>query len=105
MNIEERLRNRVDANAVGKILQTIAVPPNRRDKPKTGDLTGNFDFRFDGGAARIITGWTQYEFADGTRARVDVTPGLHVVIQFKNGYGADISQLDPEFDLGFLRKR
>jgi hypothetical protein len=100
VNIEERLRNRVDANAVGKILQTIAVTPNRRDRPRTGDLSGNFDFWFDGGAARMITGWTEFEFADGTRARLDEVPGLHVVIQFNNGYGADISQIDPEFDIG-----
>ena len=105
MNTEERLRNRVDANAVGKILQTIAVTPNRRDRPRTGDLSGNFDFWFDGGAARMITGWTEFEFADGTRARVDVVPGLQVVVQFKNGYGAVISQLDPNFDIGgFFQK-
>ena len=100
IDIEERWKNRVDANAVGKILQAIAVTPNRRDRPRTGDLSGDFDFWFDGGAAKMITGWTQFEFADGTRARVDVVPGLHVVIQFKNGYGAAISQLDPEFDIG-----
>ena len=87
-------------NAVGTILLAIAVTPNRRNKPRTGDLSGSFDFWFDGGAARMITGWTEFEFADGTRARVDVVPGLHVVIQFKNGYGALISQLDPEFDIG-----
>ena len=105
MDINERLRNRVDENVVGEILQAIALTPNRRERPITGDLSGNFDFWFDGGAATNITGWTQYEFADGTRARVDVIPGLHVVIQFKNGYGADISQLDPGFDLGFLKTR
>ena len=99
MDIEERLKNRVDANTVSKILQAIAVTPNRRDRPRTGDLSGNFDFWFDGGAVKMVTGWTQFEFADGTRARVDVVPGLHVVIQFKNGYGAAISQLDPEFDI------
>ena len=106
MDVEERLKNRVDANAVGKILQAIAVTPNRRDRPRTGDLSGDFDFWFDGGAAKVITGWTQFEFADGTRACVDVVPGLHVVIQFKNGYGAAISQLDPESDIGgFFPKR
>lgn len=99
-DMEERLRNRVDENAVGKILQAIALTPNRRNKPRADDLTGNFDFWFDGGASRMITGWTEFEFADGTRARVDVVPGLHVVIQFKSGYGVDISQLDPEFDIG-----
>ena len=54
----------------------------------------------------MITGWTEFEFADGTRARLDEVPGLHVVIQFNNGYGADISQIDPEFDVGgFFPKR
>ena len=64
MNIEGRLRNRVDVIAVGKILQAIAVMPNGTDRPVTGDLSGNFDFWFDGGAGRMITGWT-IEFADG----------------------------------------
>jgi hypothetical protein len=106
VEIEERLKNRVDENDVGKILQAIAVTPNRRGRPRSDDLSGDFDFWFDGGAARMITGWTQFEFTDGTRARVDVVPGLHVVIQFKNGYGAVISQLDPEFDIGgFFPKR
>jgi hypothetical protein len=96
----EKFENRVNESAVGKILQAIAQTPNRRDRPKTGDLSGNFDFWFDGGAARMITGWTEFEFADGTRARVDTVPGLQVVIQFRNGYGAVVTQLDPEFHIG-----
>ena len=100
MDIEDRWKNRVDESAVGKVLQAIAVMPNRRDTPRTDDLSGNFDFWFDGGAGRVITGWTEYEFADGTRARVDDTLALHVVIRFKNGYGAAISQLDPKSDIG-----
>lgn len=39
----------------------------------------------------MTTGGTELEFTDGTRARVDVVPGLHLVIRFKNGYRAAIS--------------
>jgi hypothetical protein len=40
IDIEERWKNRVDANAVGKILQAIAVTPNRTGpEPATSAVT------------------------------------------------------------------
>ena len=94
LDLEEQFKRRVDEGKVARILLSIATTPQPAGKA-----------RFDGGAARNVTGWTQYEFTDGTRARVDVVPGLHVVIQFPNGYGAVVSQLNPEFDIGFLKPR
>ena len=55
-------KDRVDAGAVARILHLIATLPNRRETPIAADLSGNFDFWFDGGAARMVTGWTEYKF-------------------------------------------
>jgi hypothetical protein len=101
MSLDEQFERYVDPGAVGRILLCIATPPNRREKPVPDDLTGLFDFWFDGGAARMITGWTQYEFADGTRARVDVTPRLSVVIQFQDGCCVSVKQSTSGLDIGF----
>jgi len=67
LDLEEQLKRRVDEETVARILLAIATPPNRREEANPGDLSGNFDFWFDGGAARTITGWTEYEFEDGAR--------------------------------------
>ena len=92
MNFRERLERRVNEQAVADVLRCIATPPNKRDKPMLGDLPGKFDFWFDGGAARIITGWTEYEFADGTRAKVDSLEGLFVTVSFPDGPRVRVTQ-------------
>jgi hypothetical protein len=84
---------RVDEAAVARILLSIAELSGRRTRPNGGDLTGSFDFWFDGGAGRYITGWTEYEFTDGARAKVDVVPSLSVRIHFPNGSGVLVSQV------------
>jgi len=88
----EFFKDRIDEGAVARILQLIAETPNRRERPITGDLTGAFDFWFDGGAGRNITGWTEYKFADGARATVSVTPALSVAIKFQNGCYVAVTQ-------------
>lgn len=103
MDLQEQFERRVDESAVAKILMCIANPPNRRDKATPGDLMGNFDFWFDDGAAQMITGWTEYVFADGTCAAVGVLPGLSVHIQFPNGCGVVVSQITWEHDKDFLK--
>jgi hypothetical protein len=103
VNNEERLKRRVNEGAVSKILMCIADPPNRRKEPIPGDLVGSFDFWFDGGAAKYVTGWTEWEFSDGSRAKVDVVPGLAVRIQFANGCGVEVLQVGLEFDKDFLK--
>lgn len=83
---------RVDEAAVARILRHISDPPNVRNTPNASDTKGQFDFWFDGGAARMITGHTEYEFADGTKASVSVTPMLLVTIDFPNGSSVGVQQ-------------
>ena len=80
MDIEELFRNRVSESQVAEVLQLIATTPNKRKKPVAGDLPGEFDFWFDGGAGRLITGWNEYDLADGTRATVASIPVLSITI-------------------------
>jgi hypothetical protein len=87
-------RKRVDEAAVAKILHYISDPPNVRKTPNANDENGQFDFWFDGGAARIITGHTEYAFDDGTKASVLVTPILSVTIDFPNGSSVAVQQTE-----------
>ena len=87
-----RRGNRIPERDIAKIVQCIATPPNRRSQPKPGDLNGSFDFWFDGGGARQVTGWTEYELADGIRAKVDAIPSLSITIDFPNGSRVTIRQ-------------
>jgi hypothetical protein len=77
---------------IAGILNAIAQLPNRRTTPQAGDLKGDFDEWFDGGAKRIITGCTTYEFADGTSAHVYVYRFLSISIDFPNGETVRIRQ-------------
>jgi hypothetical protein len=91
-HIENPYRHRVAESVVANILHLIATVPNKRRKPILGDLPGDFDFWFDGGAARLVTGYTEYYFADGARATVDVLPVLRVTIKFADGRKVDVRQ-------------
>jgi hypothetical protein len=91
-DIKELFRNRVSEEQVAQVLQLIATMPNRREQPIPGDLPGNFDFWFDGGAGQIITGWNEYTLADGTRVMVGTTFVLSVTIEFSNGSRIRIQQ-------------
>jgi len=70
--------------------------PNKRTEPIPGDLHGKFDFWFDGGAGQNITGWDEYDLADGTRVLVGAVPFLSVTIQFSNGTRVKIQQESPD---------
>jgi hypothetical protein len=83
---------RVGEGAVAHILSLIADPPQLRTQPQAGDLSGDFDRWFDGGALRYVTGSTQYLFADGTRASVAVMPTLVISITFASGERVGIVQ-------------
>jgi len=62
-------RREVGAKQVLDILGLMENQPNARRTPQPGDLPGQFDIWFDGGASITHTGThTEYEFADGTRA-------------------------------------
>ena len=56
-------------------------------------LSGEFDFWFDGGTARIQTGYVEYQFADGARATVAAPVlALSVTIDFPNGCRVRVQQ-------------
>lgn len=84
--------NRAKEDQVARILGMIAIPPNRRQHPQSGDLIGEFDEWFDGGALRFVTGYTEYEFSDGSRATVDVLPYLSILIELSNGERVSVCQ-------------
>jgi hypothetical protein len=104
MDIEERFHRRVREEEVADVLHRIATAPNRRDRPIPGDPQGPFDFWFDGGAARVHTGYIEYKFNDGTIATVGAPiPALSVEIEFPNGCRVRIQQerWAPEAKRGF----
>jgi hypothetical protein len=83
---------RISESEIARILALISQVPNRREKPKAGDVPGNFDFWFDGGACSYITGETVFSFTDGIQATVFVTPSLSVTIRFPDGREVSIFQ-------------
>jgi hypothetical protein len=83
---------RINEADVGHILNLIANQPNRRNSPINGDISGDYDYWFDGGALQVITGSTRYDFPDGSSASVAVLPHLVVNIKFGNGSSVTINQ-------------
>jgi len=84
---------RIDESRVAKVLDLIGSPPNRRDHPREGDLAGEFDYWFDGGACRIHTGSQHYVFADGAEAHLAApAPWLNVNVVFPDGRVVDVVQ-------------
>ncbi len=79
---------------ISRVLWSIHAPPNRRERPLDGDLPGDFDFWFDGGACRMVTGSTQYSFGDGTTVSVGVLPYVHVHIRFSSGEVVQVRATD-----------
>lgn len=91
-DMEEPFKRRVGEHVVAAILELIHSVPNRREKPLAGEVQGRFDFWFDGGACRVMTGWNEYTFADGVVAQVGVIPALSVTIRFPDGRRVHIQQ-------------
>lgn len=89
---EKPFRRRVGENVVAAILALIHTVPNRRERPLAGDLPGRYDFWFDGGACRVMTGWNEYTLADGVVAQVGINPTLSVTIRFPDGRRVHIQQ-------------
>ena len=85
--------NRVSEEAVAGILHLIAKKPNRRELPGAGDPEGDFDFWFDGGACKILTGSMEFLLQDGTIVTVAAPiPFLSVHIRFRDGRQVSIHQ-------------
>ena len=85
----------LDPTIVANILQRLR-PTATRQVAIAGDLSGDFDGWFDGGAFRSETGASVYTFADGSRARVGVHPWLAVVITFADGTEVSVLERQPE---------
>lgn len=93
MDLHERFERRVREEAVAEVLECIATAPNRRERPVAGDIQGPFGFWFDGGAAKIETGYIEYLLADGTKAVVGAcVPALSVTIEFPSGCRVSVQQ-------------
>jgi hypothetical protein len=84
---------RIGERDVAAVLLAISERPNARSGPRPGDLAGEYDQWFDGGAIRIETGVTCFVFANGIEARVGgPMPHLAVVIRFPDGRIVHVEQ-------------
>jgi hypothetical protein len=77
---------------VARVLRLIAEKPNARSAPTPGDVEGEFDVWFDGGAVRVHTGYEVFRFADGTKAIQSALPWLEVGIRFADGRQISIAE-------------
>jgi len=82
---------RIDLPEVTEVLNLINNPPNIHDHFLPGDLEGNFDSWFDGGAVNRITGYNIYQLKNGTQITLFVLPRLLLTIKFPNGEVIHIS--------------
>ena len=86
------MKPRILERDVAEILRLISDLPNQRTAARPGDLPGEFDLWFDGGAVKYVTGSTEYYFTNGTRAWVAVLMSLNVGIAFPDGQQVSIRQ-------------
>src|SRR5690349_898399 len=97
---------RIAEENVARILNLIAAPPNRRVRATEADLSGDFEFWFDGGACIRHTGSSHYAFADGTTAFVAVPAAwLWISIKFPDGEVVDVIQRREREDPGPLEEQ
>jgi len=96
-DLDALFRSAVTPEEVAELLHVVASPPNRRDDPEEGDLEGEWDFWFDGGAGSMETGGTRIALDDGTviRSGGDVPWRLAVEIRFPDGRAVEIRQTAP----------
>ena len=89
-----------DLDTIAQILSSIAAPSDRRQQRRIGDLEGPYDIWFDGGAVKINTGWTEYDFADGSAAVVSYYEGGWSEVQIRlpgGSYVRVVQQVDPPY--------
>jgi hypothetical protein len=83
----------VDLGDVLKLLNFVSDPPNKREQPRAGDLSGDYDYWFDGGACRIVTGVTTYDFSDGSSVHWPCTPRLSLTVRLSGGHQVQVNQV------------
>lgn len=92
-HISEWFQSRVSERAVARVLELLATEPHRRDVPHAGDRQGDFDYWFDGGACRVLTGSVEFELDDGTLVRSSAPmPHLALTIRFPDGRRVRVQQ-------------
>ncbi|GEM_PF-2342150 len=70
---------------VARILRLIGERPNERFEPRSDDLQGHFTSWFDGGAVNEVTGYTSYEFDDGSEAMTHVLGYFYISVTLADG--------------------
>ena len=91
----DRFGRRVREEEVARVVSIIANPPNLRDSPEEGDITGDYHAWFDGGAVRYDTGSKTYSFADGTTAWVVApAPWLRIEMELPSGERVVVAQVE-----------
>jgi hypothetical protein len=75
-----------------RILGVIEKQPNIREAPRPGDIPGDFDRWFDGGAITFVTGTTKYTFSDGSEAWVAVLRELWITVRLSDGSTFNITE-------------
>jgi hypothetical protein len=85
--------SRISEARLAGILNTIAAPLNLRPEAAEGDLAGDYDYWFDGGAFLEHTGSREYTFSDGTTAFVAMPASwLWVKVRFPGGQLVEVVQ-------------
>jgi hypothetical protein len=83
---------RVSESDIARIVTAIAGA-KKRPTPKRGDMEGDYEAWFDGGAIRYVTGSTQYFFRDGSMASVALNPeSVSITIRMADGRVVNITQ-------------
>jgi hypothetical protein len=82
------------ASEVGRVLTLMSAQPGQRSTPVEGDLEGEFDVWFDGGAVKHDTGVSVFRFLDGAAALTGTSLGFSVVIRLTDGQFVEIRQKD-----------
>jgi hypothetical protein len=92
-DVSEVFSRRVGERELARVLELVETQPNRRDRPLPEDLDGDFDYWFDGGACRVLTGWQESEFFDGTVVQLAApVPALSLEVRFPDGRRVRIQQ-------------
>ena len=79
---------------IAHVMQVVGSTPNLRDAPAPGDLEGQFDRWFDGGAVRMVTGYNVYRLQSGARAITTSCDTGHVIsISFAGEYHVELREV------------
>ena len=85
---------------VARLLRLVADMPDRRDRPRPGDLEGPYDVWFDGGACRYLTSLNSFDFVGGGSAWLSTTTlRLSGGVTLPSGETVSFSEAPPRQDI------